>query len=582
MSFLGDYVHYSWKNYRLFGTHRKLDVDIPNFNPMIFTLHRDEIYSNIISMHNIQNIKKLEEQYNDGAELFNNFLKQVINHKNEKNNQSFLKELLLAIDKGWKSIADNIIKGLEWDDELQAIIYNPKYVDAITNEAKNETKSLMGEITRKSGIHIDVLKKHLKFIENKIDNLVPEGALKNSLKAECNQFYKLLNFESEAEKKLEIPLKKITTGTHRGGFISVAQSIKIENKDLVSVLLDKINSITARTITAAQIQKEIGADIAEFMGTVVSNRINNLTKKTIKEEFRKLITELGGKTAGSNLTKKWIKNGIGSVQLYPELDESSLENLFNSKKYEESVKRSKNLNQYGEYSYWIKTFQGSDSVQQKADFTVQLNTNFPEVLGVSMKNYDMRKLETEIENSQIPSSIHLQSGDLGFWLAAIETQHQNLGTHYLQIFSKQRGYASGKYSTEIKNMRQQANEAFVLFLLWSAATGRGQGRGEEGQFADILAIYDKAKNTNGLRRLRLYSFRELILEIYEDKKLLATVMHPPFEADKAILGNDYIGSEPSQEKASERITKLLAEARNYNISVSLSKAYLNSFVHMEK
>jgi len=57
MSKLGDYIHVSWKNYRLYGTTKQ---GPSNFDPMIFAHHRTEVAREILKTKEINNIAKLE------------------------------------------------------------------------------------------------------------------------------------------------------------------------------------------------------------------------------------------------------------------------------------------------------------------------------------------------------------------------------------------------------------------------------------------------------------------------------------------------------------------------------------------
>ena len=199
-----------------------------------------------------------------------------------------------------------------------------------------------------------------------------------------------------------------------------------------------------------------------------------------------------------------------------------------------------------------------------------------------MKNYDLSSL-THFENGiETVSGVSLQSSNLAFWLAALETETPTLGNHYLQVLSAQRGFENGKHSAEIQRMRKQANEALTLYILWASATGRGQGRGGESQFADILAVYDKAKsNGKEFRRIKLFSIRDLLKKLCENSDYLSNsynyvIMKPSLVDGNIIIDNDYVGDyeTPDYNVANKRITQMLAHARSINISAALTKLFL--------
>lgn len=577
MSKLGDYIHYSWKNYKQYGVNKE---EPSNFNPMIFAYHRQEILSNIQSMVEIKNLQALEEKYNTGAKHLNTFLKQSIEAiKNPTNDNNFLKQLLTSISSTWAAEVDSMLENLKWDDKRQIIIYDPKITPNMISTDEQAINKIMSSFERTRGVHVDILLNHLVSIQGKINRL-EDGELKTSLKQECEKFIRILEGgiqgdQAQGEAVMQIWQKSSST-KYKKGFLSIAQEKKLgkQGQGLLQGFLQKIQVLTSRLQSAVYVQTRIRGILAEQMGHVISNNLNNLTYESLSDAFKDFIAT-GGKTAGAAMTKP-LSNGISSVQFISNLDQNLMrQTMAHQGKFASALQQ--HDFKAGQIYYSLKPF--SDQVAQKTDFVLTVNDNTP--VGVSMKNYDMSEVsyyEQGIGN--VPSGIDLQkNSSLSLYLAGIELEHPRLGTHYLQILSGQRGYENGKYRTEIQTMRKQANEALALYILWSAATGRGQGRGTGTQFADILAIYDKQKTTDSnFRRIRLYSIRSLIQKIVDTNTLsTAAIFSPSILDNKLILTNRYIGKQPSEEAATTRITELLMHAHSQIIKVSLSKMFLNSF-----
>lgn len=576
MSKLGDYVHYNWQNYRIHGTSKD---GFSDFDPTIFAQHRTAIGREILNMKQLSDIKELEKKYNSGVQHLNEFLKETIKSiKDSKGENEFLKQLLHMINKSWDSIADQIIEYIKWDDNRQLIIYDPPVTSAALDKDKAEAKKIVSSFKREKGIHIDVLLNHLNSILTKLDKL-QSGDLKTGLIKECKNYIKVLNKGQIGDKELDECIPAITrysnSAKYKKGFLSVAEEGKIGKSGFLATFLTRIESLTARSASAMSIQNQIGADLAEIMGTVIGQQLNTICKKNITQAFQDFIRS-GVSIAGSRTTTA-LSNGASSTQFYAELDQNFMREVFVSNgDLKKTIK--KNKDETGNIFYTIAPL--VDKVQQKADFLLQVDDNTS--LGVSMKNYDMSDVERYEKGIEtpVPNGIHLQDSSLLLYLAGMEKGKSNLGTHYLQVLSRQRGYENGKFATEIQRMRKEAGQALALYILWSAATGRGQGRGVESQFADILAIHDKAssKGNKNFKRIRLYSMRDLLLKLIDPQKLQTYALFSPSITDnKILLDNDRVGEAPSWDDAQKRITSLLMQARAKTIAVSLSKIYLNNF-----
>lgn len=575
MSKLGEYVHYNWKNYRTYGTSR---TGPSNFDPLIFSHHRTQVGREILQTKEIANLEALESKYNSGVGLLNQFLKEVIQNKNLSENKNFLENLLSSISSSYADISDYIIAGLKYDDSREQIVFDPAVSLQELRQGAKEADSSATTSPGKGGIHVEVLEKRLQKLKTQILNL-EGGDLKSSLTELCDRYQKTLRLAKGGDKEIAEALKKITTTSYKGGFLSRKQ----DAGGVLDTFLADIELLERRVISSSSIQNKISADLAEIMGTTISENLNNLTETNLRKALTDFVTQ-HRKTAGSANTTPWMKkgasglekSGISTVELA--VRSIDLEGLFNEKT--SHVKAiTKREGKGGQVSYVIEKF--SDEKQQKADYAITLLDGT--TVGASMKNYDMsdiREIETAI-GTKIPNSIALQSSSLALYLAALELKRSpgNLGNHYLQILSGQRGYDNGRYSAEIQAMRKQANQALALYILWSAISGRGQGRGIEGQFADILTIYDKAQSSGKeFRRIRLYSIRDILanlLSVSPQNFESAAVFVP--EISEIQLDNARVGDAPNKDDAQKRISRLVTHAKSQIIAVSLSKIYLNSF-----
>jgi hypothetical protein len=124
-------------------------------------------------------------------------------------------------------------------------------------------------------------------------------------------------------------------------------------------------------------------------------------------------------------------------------------------------------------------------------------------------------------------------------------------------------------------MRKEADRALSLYILYSALTGSGQLRKQQNnKFANILAIYEKGSTAKGAPRVKFFDMWDIVNKA--DMFKTGAVLKP--EISSINLNNDLVSNSGvlSRKDANTRISKLLVEARNKNISAALSKHFLNS------
>lgn len=602
MGTLGDYIHYHWSNYRKYGTYAKEASEVNNFDPEVFVKHKAQLVNQIITMRDLDSLDTFEKNYNKQLDKVNTYLKKLINNKQSAESRNILAELLKDINAKWDSqeVLDYIINGLEFDSETGQVQFHEQISTKKLLSEDDETVRLVADFQRTSGIHIDVLTTLINRVQQRAKLLKTERG--NTISKTCQTYLDILKSLSDETIKLDqnaesikndLAALKSKTSTFKGGYLrSIGESNVLQN------ILTEFSNYTFELSNRLYVQNQIGAKLAEIAGTVIANNINVLVQEELEQAFLDFIKNIG-KTSGSTSTAVRLdatgeKIGIGSIKLLDlKLNNKAQTRLAKNKEFSGAFKTIKDKNT-GEISYEVKTF--ADAVAQKADFDIILNHTGGKI-GVSMKNTDMSVIEHFEKGMETPqlSSITLQRGtDLGTYLAGIEAEESQLGNHYLQILSKQRGYQSNKkYMHEIQTMRQAANESLSLFLVWSAATGEGQGRGANEQMAQVIAIHDKARPANDtFRRVRFYSIRSLLLKLLEQSANKAGGMSTAFEGQVVIkpslfgsnglvLWNDYQGNGPHEKAAQVRSFKVAANARTKNMYVGLTKVFFNNISNLK-
>lgn len=576
-SLLGNYVHFNWSRYKKYGTARD-ETEVrsgSSYSTGVFNKHRRETIQKIQSMQTLSNLKQLEKEYNDGARQINKFISDCLTMAKSGTSgedSKFIYALLEKVNQSWtKEVAECILHYLEFDKPTESWKYNPPSSEVALQKDMSEMQKIKSSLKRTARIHLEVLISHLNSIKIKIDNM-QDGALKTSLLQECKEYLELLNEGQQSDKWLAQSLDKIwkksSSQKYPKGFFTMDGSTGVLNQ-----LLYKINLLTSKTVSAISIENQIGADMAEFIGEAVGQQITQIGKTEIADLFKNFILS-NQKTAGSQTTSK---GAISGLQVYLGDNQKLLAQLYEKGTSGIAKKGSK---KYGDINYSISAL--SDEVQRKADFTVEIEHN---TIGVSMKNTDLSAIERFEQKIQanVPATIHLQNSSLLLYLGAIELESSGLGTHYLQILSQQKGYTSKNSGVPIQNMRRSANKALALYILWSAMTGRGQARGDGAEFADILAVYDKASNNGqkNFRRIKLFSMRELLHKLITPQAIEEYVhFSPSILTNQLLLNNRWVSETEdtdSKEASDIRILALLAEARSKTIEVSLAKKFLNDF-----
>lgn len=559
LSALGQYVHFYWSSYEKQGTRRwSAHEESPyagNFNPRIFSDHKKLVLQQARRLKQ-NNLKEMESEYNMRNNQAYDILKAAFDGtKTLQGKTNLLQPLLELLNQEYNdpTLAAEIIKDLHFENNT--IVYRPTK-DSVTNSSQTFSLHLQeAEQYRRVNtlfLRANELKKYLLTLE-------AEGVLDAESVA---------NFISEI-KKVEIDIQKYVTNKESLEEIykKIDNKVTIRGKQIAkeeaNILLGRLQLISQKVASIKKINEQLQARFAEIIGEVSKRGIAKVTNQAIRKVFMDI------KQSGLTGTKQTSGKQGMDLRIFMDLDQELLSDEYEAIKLNNADKSKTHLTQIitkGENGdsaiYSFKSV--DDTVNQKSDIDITLATKEAHI---SLKNTDLSKVGY---NSFTTPTIGLQNSDMMLYLLDMQNQMDNLGTHYLNIFSTHPDYDS-TYSF----MRQIANESFTLALLYSSLTGAGQMR--KGGQANILAIYDKAKKLkNGQPRIKFFDMFEIIQRVSQNYANNVDIIHPRIY--DLQLQNEWAGekNEYDTQAANTRVTKVLLQARKKNLAVRLSHDFLNS------
>ena len=556
MSQLGHYIHLSWSGYTQYGTHTAKEGK-SNFIPHIFDLHYYDLKEKIKSQK-ITNLANLEKEYNiknkEAFKLFYNLDKQ------DKEDKSILRYLLSQINSTWtRYTIEAIIDGLQWNSSKDTFEFKPTGKLAGLYKNKNSTSVPSLRWDSKSGWHKvkpikEYAKKLSKYIEALSQDAEDKSALDNDISKITTEIIPALN---GVEQLTDTKTQSIAQKIYNKSASKIEKSqFKIWQK-ILSEQKERLDNIRIKYISAEEINLQIQAALAEIFGNFVARGADTIAKETLKEEIKKAIS-VGRETSSIEARKNSIIS-INATFAEEEYQRAETEGVVQIMK--------KNALSNGKFSYGFSEI--GQGRAQKRDVELSINER---TYGISVKNtnlaQDYAKALEQNHNFQ-GATISLQSSSLMLYLLGMEQEWSNMGNHYLNIFAtheKDNVNNNGLY--RMYEMRTEAMRSLKLYVLYSAMTGKGQLRSEDGA-ADILAVYDKAstKNKEGFRRIKLYDMSELILKIADTNFKQGINFSPD------INSQFYIENERA-DTVGYRLSQTLANARRKNIAVSLFTQFL--------
>lgn len=555
MSSFGQYVHYSWANYKLAGTYQselgwrdqKSDAyrsQPRNFHSNIFREHRTNLLAYLHKQYSVPNLKALEERYNKNN---NEMLTQLQNlwKKNKNSANTGIISLLSLVQKNWSALDIQEIMSHLKINKQGMFYYDGKGLSG--KDTTTEKMKLFFDIEAGHAIYLAPLqKKCASFRETILASEELDTLSKQAYLEKLNNVMYTLDLLSKKQQISDTILKQLSNTPHPATTKNASAHGKLSNFTDATVekfLITPLQELSALFNTRAQINHALSHRLPEILGDLIAKKANGTAAETIEDWLRQL--KISG-TTGTTMTISGEK--IHDDMFFSNFDTSVLSGA--AKKIvieEDGVTETVTFRSVG------------GAVQQKTDIIFEGTHN------ISMKNTDMSA--TFSTDQFITPKISLQSSSLYLFLAGIQHSQENLGTHYLNILA-QHPDTDNLYT----KMRQDATRSLSLYLLYSALTGEGQLR--KGKNAQIFAIYDKGTLKKGVPRVRFYSMWDILNKV--DAFKTGALFSPSIET--LSLSNDLVDNNSgySRKAANIRISKLLVEARNKTISISLSKQFLNN------
>lgn len=512
----------------------------------------------------------MEEEYNKGVEKEAELLKEIINDKTQL---SMLRPLLKIINSEWSPDRINdILNNLSWDDQKGTW----HYIGKGEYHAKIATKKADTQALKHR--HIDALVRRCSQLITEISGYAKEnkGA---AVEEYINQLIKiqndLLNHKNIKNQQTTI-LERL--------------DLAIDNKYLGELTIAqakpyyiKIDRIRDRFKSVQSIQEDLEWALAEILGGMVANGVNKITKESFKKIENDLMT---GKNytipmRNNSSSSQPHKGNLANVEFYlKNIDMDLLKMDYDTRESRKGATAAKVITNPKDGSILRYEFRTITGAQQKSDIILTMQED---KIGLSMKNTLLAEIGKENsdrskrQDLNTTNTIHLQSSTTSLltYLQGIQLWKNKLGTHYLNILSNFND-ADSIYS----QMRNEANNALTLAIVYSALTGQHQGRcpPSNSVYASVLAVYDKTskEKLGEAPRIRLFDMSDIIGELAKDSYKRALISP---SIDSINLSNTEEGNAlkaPSRENAYRRVDKLLIEAGRKNLAVSISKQFLNS------
>lgn len=553
---IGQYVHARWENYKKFGSYEGQSKwnrsgnygQRSDFTYDVFKRHKAMIVAEA-AQHRQSDIKKLEKDYNASVKKEADLIKDIIK---SKKNLSMLKPLLKMTNSKWSDPKINdILAHLEWDDKKDTWKYTGSGVKTGITVKKADTGA-------KNHRHIDTLVRRCHSLTKEI--IAHYGTEMNEYVEELKKIQNEL-LTHQKIKKTELNIEQLLDlAVKDKGYLG---EFTVKEAELYYTRIDTIGE---KFKTVQQIQKTLEWSFAEITGNMSAFGINKITKQALGQLKKEMAPGKRQATPMRNNNKG--RKDLLNVEFYLDnMDIDLLQEDLANHAEKSAVKTIKNKK--GDIlKYQFKTI---TSVSQKADIVLEMEE---QSLGISMKNTLLEAIGKEKEEREEPQVLNLQADTTSLltYLTGIQIQKTKLGTHYLNILAQFQD-TDAIYS----QMRQDANEALTLGIIYSALTGRNQGRNpaKGSPYANVLAVYDKTSSKEaGFKRIKLFDMTDIIYKLSDDMNK-RTIINPSIESislDNTMINGLYL----SREDAYTRIDKLLLEARRKTLKVGISKQFLNS------
>lgn len=539
---LGSYVHLYWKNYDTYGTHSSSSQTQTENNEQAFRNYLSAVENRISSMPNIYDkLQTASKQFTQGRENIIAAMKQ-----NDALKQTMMEAVVRNADLGANVDISAIARMIQFDIETGSITLPEQRL-------KEELATFQDyrKINLASGAHytrLSTLKAYLKSLATLLNRLSQMGAPSAAL----------LQADYQALSSIYDQLDKGTD------LLAIAKSLLGEKhgltnndftKKTVPVAIGKILTERMRqleqTALAADYLAKLRGSFEEVIGTFSSTPVEALAQEAIKD------------TLTQGMKKSTMQLNAGA-QLSLSLDALTFG--------KNTTINNKNIYVQDQVGDQIRvTYKVDYLTKDKIDFNINIEGRD---IGVSAKAVQLQADYFTKQGKQIPASLSLQTGtSLYMYLMAIQRMQQGMGNHFLNVLST---HADGNAPN---TMRQQANYALLLTMLYSALTG--DITKPHNQIAEILYIYDTSKKlSDGTPRVHFISIKDLLINISKQSQLLQEAVSISPDISSILLQNreEPLNNKTMSQAIAARITRVLEQSRNHKMSIGIKHSALRNYI----
>lgn len=447
-----------------------------------------------------------------------------------------------------------LVDGLKWDDAKGHFTYSGELAKDPEFQQKVKHFSLKPDKTLDDGTG----KKRQYFFESTIEKAIEttkkdytktSSLLAREIKQELEKTWTQIEKRWNTTDRLNEALYKVGD--------NVIQRQRANERFIVydagNAILRELNSFLDLLHGASGLNMILEWKTAEILGVLVGDGAVSVGAKHIQKAF-----EAWAKSAtkdGRALTSK-----DSATELYAQLSNYEWDQEFLRSMQKERSSRVVAANKEGT-KLTVESLHSQ--VQGKTDITFKYdNQNY----NISMKNYSLTNANGQPLQS---GSIALQK-DSSLWLyiSGLEQLQKGLAQHILNIKSAHEDLYGAK---NLQQIRKQADNLLTLSIAYAALSGYNQG-GRTGREATIFAVADK----NGSGKVKMYDMAKILSGYMVTGKGLSIT-----PINNLVFNNNIVRPEADTDEERiaaglDRTSRIIYQAHSKNISVAISKKYLNS------
>ena len=502
MSAIGDYIHYNANNYLRYGTSRKTSKR--GVTPSYWQQIKKDIYNKVkVQAYNDKEVKEIQDQYN--------LIRKTIVDLNNTDMQQVRDKIAQILIKNFDAVNSNTVMDFE-----RGALRNPLSMDAVEG-AVSAIEKIKGNIVTPKG------QRSIKYVNDKVYNLfaqaykdlensVSSASKKAKIESKLNDLKKAFNDLVENQNK-EISSNKHLVGIHK----SKVALYKDTYKEVVDTLRQYMGLNDNRHLSNA-----IGA-FEEYIGAAIELSAQGCAADIIVENLEEQI-----KKGGAHQTKGTVTSDLMKISQTAALELKNSNFIIKDEK--------------GKYSYNLD-YQSS----QKMDLLFTYDYKNKKQAALSIKNYNLFSGRSISLVGASPLSTFLFNMGNTDWT-----------NHFLNIFA-----IHPTTTSEFRQCRNIANEAFGYYLLWVAMTGQGVGK-KEG-FADILVVNNNATKDE----VKMWDMGSLINKIIDKSNIKNDLVTDPFISAIEIENAWEDGGKTRGQQIQMRLTKVLLKTHAIKISAGI-------------